>query len=143
MTYKIAVVGIGKIARDQHIPCIGKNRNFRLVAGVSRHGKIDGVPCFESLADLRKSKIAVDCVALCTPPSVRLAMAREALDAGWHVLIEKPPTPTVGESSRGLTNSRARRTNSSEVIISCGPFRRLLKACPVPRARCARTCWEF
>ncbi len=39
MAYRIAVVGIGKIARDQHIPCIGKNRNFELVAGVSRHGK--------------------------------------------------------------------------------------------------------
>lgn len=97
MAYKIAVAGIGKIARDQHIPCIGKNRNFKLVAGVSRHGKIDGVPCFESIADLRKSGVAVDCIALCTPPTVRLAMAREALDAGWNVLIEKPPTPTVGE----------------------------------------------
>jgi len=39
----------------------------------------------------------VDCVALCTPPAVRLAMAREAMDYGWHLLIEKPPTPTVGE----------------------------------------------
>jgi len=97
MTYKIAVVGVGKIARDQHIPCIGKNRNFKLVAGVSRHGTIEGVPCFTSIADLRKSTVAVDCVALCTPPSVRLAMARECLDAGWNVLIEKPPTPTVGE----------------------------------------------
>jgi len=97
MAYRIAVVGIGKIARDQHIPCIRKNRNFVLAAGVSRHGKIEEVPCFESLADLKKSKVKVDAVALCTPPSVRLAMAKEALDAGWHLLIEKPPTPTVGE----------------------------------------------
>lgn len=97
MAYRIAVVGIGKIARDQHIPCIAKNRNFTLVAGVSRHGTIAGVPCFESLAALKASKVKVDCVALCTPPSVRLAMAMEAMNAGWHVLIEKPPTPTVGE----------------------------------------------
>jgi D-galactose 1-dehydrogenase len=97
MTFKIAVVGIGKIARDQHLPCIAKNRNFKLVAGVSRSASIGGVACFETLADLKKSKLAVDVVSLCTPPSVRLAMAKEALDAGWHVLIEKPPTPTVGE----------------------------------------------
>ncbi len=97
MPFKIAVVGVGKIAEDQHIPSIRKNKNFNLVAGVSRNGKIDGVPCFESIADLRASKLPIDCVALCTPPSVRLAMAKEALDAGWHVLIEKPPTPTVGE----------------------------------------------
>ena len=97
MPFKIAVVGIGKIARDQHIPCIEKNRNFKLVAGVSRSATLDNVPCFESLAAMRSSKISVDAVALCTPPSVRLAMAREAVDAGWHLLIEKPPTPTIGE----------------------------------------------
>ncbi|WP_162918310.1 Gfo/Idh/MocA family protein [Taklimakanibacter deserti] len=97
MPYRIAVVGVGKIARDQHLPCIGKNRNFALVAGVSRSAKIDGVPNFESLSALKASKLKVDCVALCTPPAMRLAMAREALDHGWHLLIEKPPTPTVGE----------------------------------------------
>ena len=97
MVTKIAVVGIGKIARDQHLPCIARNRNSKLVAGVSRSASIDNIPCFETLAELRSSKISVDAVALCTPPSVRLAMAKEALDAGWHVLIEKPPTPTVGE----------------------------------------------
>ncbi|WP_246737499.1 Gfo/Idh/MocA family protein [Nordella sp. HKS 07] len=97
MPYRIAVVGIGKIARDQHLPCIGKNRNFALVAGVSRSARIEGVPTFENLSALKASKLKVDCVALCTPPAVRLAMAREATDCGWHLLIEKPPTPTVGE----------------------------------------------
>jgi D-galactose 1-dehydrogenase len=97
MVFKIAVVGIGKIARDQHLPCIAKNRNFKLVAGVSRNATIENVPCFESLGQLRSSKISVDCVALCTPPAGRLALAKEAMDAGWHVLIEKPPTPTIGE----------------------------------------------
>jgi D-galactose 1-dehydrogenase len=97
MAFKIAVVGLGKIAMDQHLPCIAKNADFKLVAGVSRHAKVESVPCFGSLAELVKSGIAVDAVSLCTPPSVRLAMAREALDAGYHVLIEKPPTPTVGE----------------------------------------------
>ncbi len=97
MAFKIAVVGLGKIAMDQHLPCIAKNSDFTLVAGVSRHAKIDTVPCFSTLGELVKSKVPVDAVALCTPPSVRLAMAREAFDAGYHVLIEKPPTPTVGE----------------------------------------------
>ncbi len=97
MVFRIAVAGVGKIARDQHLPCIAKNKNFKLVAGVSRHATIDGVPSFESIQTLAASKIKVDCIALCTPPAVRLAMAREALDAGYHLLIEKPPTPTIGE----------------------------------------------
>ena len=97
MVFKIAVVGLGKIAHDQHLPCIAKNSDFELVAVVSRNAKLDGVACFETIDALISSGIAVDAVALCTPPSVRLAMASQALDAGYHLLIEKPPTPTVGE----------------------------------------------
>ncbi|MBG1231992.1 Gfo/Idh/MocA family protein [Aestuariivirga litoralis] len=97
MSHKIAVVGLGKIATDQHVPCISKNKKFDLVATVSRNNALAGKPHFSTIGELIKSKVKVDCVALCTPPSVRLAIAREALDAGYHVLIEKPPTPTVGE----------------------------------------------
>jgi predicted dehydrogenase len=109
MPYRIAVVGIGKIARDQHLPCIEKNKNFALVAGVSRSAKIDGVPNFENLSDLKASRLKVDCVALCTPPAVRLTIAREAIDFGWHLLIEKPPTPTVGELLAMEAYARKRR----------------------------------
>ena len=108
MAFKIAVVGLGKIATDQHLPCIAKNAEFKLAAGVSRHAKVDNVPCFESLGDLVSSGMAIDCVALCTPPSVRLAMARQALDAGYHVLIEKPPTPTLGEMFAMIDYAKAK-----------------------------------
>ena len=97
MVYRIAIVGLGKIATDQHVPCITKNKNFKLVATVSRNATLRDVAHFMSLAELIKSKTKVDAVALCTPPSVRLQLAREAMDAGYHVLIEKPPTPTIGE----------------------------------------------
>ena len=36
-------------------------------------------------------------MAVCTPPSVRHDIAAEALDAGKHVLLEKPPSQTVAE----------------------------------------------
>jgi D-galactose 1-dehydrogenase len=109
MAYRIAVVGVGKIARDQHLPCIAKNKNFQLVAAVSRHGKVDGVANFPSISELVKSKTKVDAVALCTPPSVRLAMARECLDAGYHLLIEKPPTPTIGEMVAMIEHARKKK----------------------------------
>ena len=108
MVFKIAVVGLGKIATDQHLPCIAKNADFKLVAGVSRHARLDNVACFESLGDLISSGMAIDAVALCTPPSVRLAMARQALDAGYHVLIEKPPTPTLGEMFAMIDYAKAK-----------------------------------
>jgi D-galactose 1-dehydrogenase len=108
MVFKIAVVGLGKIAHDQHLPCIAKNQDFELVAGVSRNSKIDNVPCFESLEALIRSGLSIDAVALCTPPSVRLGMAMQALDAGYHVLIEKPPTPTLGEMFAMIDYAKAK-----------------------------------
>jgi D-galactose 1-dehydrogenase len=108
MVYKIAVVGLGKIAHDQHLPCIAKNPDFKLVAGVSRNSKLDSVPCFESLEGLIANGISIDAVALCTPPSVRLAMAMQALDAGYQVLIEKPPTPTLGEMFAMIDYAKAK-----------------------------------
>ncbi len=108
MAFKIAVVGLGKIAHDQHLPCIAKNSDFELVAGVSRNSSLENVPCFESLDALIESGIAIDAVALCTPPSVRLSMAMQALDAGYQVLIEKPPTPTLGEMFAMIDYAKAK-----------------------------------
>ncbi len=109
MAYRIAVVGIGKIARDQHLPCIAKNRNFKLVAAVSRNATVEGIDNFQSIQDLVKGRVKVDAVALCTPPASRLMMARECLDAGWHVLIEKPPTPTIGEMVAMIDHAKRKK----------------------------------
>jgi len=93
----IALVGIGKIARDQHLPSIVDNPDFELSATVSRNAKIDGVRSFSDLDALLVSDTAFEAVALCTPPSVRFDMAWQALSAGKHVLLEKPPGATLSE----------------------------------------------
>ncbi|MET0366405.1 MAG: gfo/Idh/MocA family oxidoreductase, partial [Sphingobium sp.] len=42
---RIAVVGVGKIARDQHLPAIAGNGAFSLAATVSPHDPgVEGVP---------------------------------------------------------------------------------------------------
>ena len=92
----VALVGIGKIARDQHIPAIAANPDLVLAAAVSRHETVEGVPNFQTLeAFLRDGPDAA--VALCVPPRVRTAMAVQALAAGRDVLLEKPPAATTGE----------------------------------------------
>jgi len=95
---KIAVVGIGKISQDQHLPVIDKSGDFVLAACVSTRGVGHGdVPVFKTAAELYAQMPEVEIIAICTPPSVRHAMVREALDAGKHVLMEKPPTTTISE----------------------------------------------
>ena len=95
---KIAVIGIGKISQDQHLPVIDKSKDFELAACVSTRGVgHNDVPVFKTPAELYAAMPEVELVSICTPPSVRHAMVREAVDAGKHVLLEKPPTPTVTE----------------------------------------------
>lgn len=96
--HKIAVIGIGKIAQDQHLPVIDKSPDFELAACVSTRGLGHGdVPVFKTPAALYKAMPDVTTVAICTPPGVRHAYVREAIDAGKDVLLEKPPTPTITE----------------------------------------------
>jgi len=96
--HKIAVIGVGKIAVDQHLPVIDKSRDFEVAATVSGRGvQHRDLPVFKTAAELYTAMPEVKLVAICTPPGVRHAYVREAIDAGKHVLMEKPPTPTISE----------------------------------------------
>ncbi|MBB3956056.1 Gfo/Idh/MocA family protein [Novosphingobium sediminicola] len=97
MAIRIAVIGVGKIARDQHLPAIAANPAYELVATVSRHDPELSVPWFADLDDLLASGITVDAVALCTPPQVRYGLAVKALQHKLHVFLEKPPGATLAE----------------------------------------------
>ncbi len=94
---RIALVGLGKIARDEHIPALRANDAFELTAVASPHHRLEGLPNFETLSALIAGVPDVAAVSLCTPPQVRFGIAREALQAGLHVLLEKPPGVTVSE----------------------------------------------
>ncbi|MEO8758995.1 MAG: Gfo/Idh/MocA family oxidoreductase [Devosia sp.] len=95
---KIAIIGVGKIAIDQHLPVIDRSPVFRVAATVStRMIAHRDLPVFRTAAELYEAMPEVELVAICTPPGVRHAFVREALDAGKHVLMEKPPTPTISE----------------------------------------------
>jgi len=95
---RIAVIGIGKIAQDQHLPVIDRSADFELAATVSQRGIGHGdVPVFASAAEFYAAMPDVSLVAICTPPGARHRLVREALDAGKDVLMEKPPTTTLSE----------------------------------------------
>lgn len=97
MSRKVALVGIGKIARDQHVPSITASPDWELAATVSRHGSIDGVEAFTDLDALLETRPDIEVVSLCLPPVPRYAYAAAALKAGRHVMLEKPPGATLAE----------------------------------------------
>lgn len=94
---RLAIVGLGKIAREQHLPAIAATPGIALAAVASRNASVDGVDCFARLDELLARAPDIDAVALCTPPQVRRDQAMAALAAGKHVLLEKPPGATVSE----------------------------------------------
>jgi D-galactose 1-dehydrogenase len=94
----VAIVGLGKIANDQHCPVIEASDAFRIGAVVSRRRlTVAGASSFPTLSDMLAADLAIDAVALCTPPLAHFSDAMSALHAGKHVLLEKPPTLTLSQ----------------------------------------------
>ena len=95
MPLRLGLLGIGKIARDQHIPALEASADFELVACASRNASVDGVANFPDLESMLVGAPQLDCVSICTPPQAHFDAALKALRAGKHVMLEKPPTATT------------------------------------------------
>ena len=93
---RIAIIGFGKIAGDQHVPSIEANPRFELAASSSRSGK-GPEPVFTDWRELIRSVDGLGAVAITTPPQPRYEIARACLEAGLDVLLEKPPCATLSE----------------------------------------------
>ncbi len=94
---RMAIVGVGKIARDQHIPALRANPSFELVACASRNAMVENVANFTSLDDMLLRRPDIEAVAICSPPQVHYQAARLVLERGRHVLLEKPPCATTAQ----------------------------------------------
>lgn len=94
---KLAIVGVGKIVRDQHLPAIASNPDFNLIATASRHGTVEGIPSYGTIDALLEAVPELEAVSLCMPPQYRYEAAHKALMAGKHVFLEKPPGATLSE----------------------------------------------
>ena len=94
---RLAIVGFGKIAHDQHAPAIAATDGVTLVAVADPNPVSVDVPQFRSLEALLRDGPEIDAVALATPPQIRRAQATVALAARKHVFMEKPPARAVTE----------------------------------------------
>ena len=94
---KIGLVGVGMIARSQHIPALRGNPAFKLEASASRHGSVEGLDNFPSLESMLDARPDLDAITICTPPQVHYDAAHMALTRGKHVFLEKPPCTTIAQ----------------------------------------------
>jgi predicted dehydrogenase len=107
----IGLVGLGTIARAQHLPAIAATDGLNLDAIASRNAALDGTPCYANVDALLQAEPQITAISLCTPPQGRFDQAMTVLRAGRHLMLEKPPGATLSEvealraeaATRGLT----------------------------------------
>jgi predicted dehydrogenase len=107
----IGLVGLGTIARAQHLPAIAATDGLHLAAIASRNAALEGTPCYQNVDALLQAEPDIAAISLCTPPQGRFDLAMAALRAGRHLMLEKPPGATLSEvealqadaTARGLT----------------------------------------
>ena len=94
---KIALVGIGQIARGQHVPAIAASPDWDLAATASHQGEVPGVESFSDVEALLAARPDIDTISLSIPPVPRFEVAASVLAAGRNLMLEKPPGATLAE----------------------------------------------
>jgi hypothetical protein len=97
MPFKLAVIGLGKITKDQHLPIIAKNGDFELTAVVSSRAPYKGMPSFKTPAELFAPRARCR-LALHMPHEPRIVIARDTFE----------PSCTLGKAA-GTNDERPRR----------------------------------
>ncbi len=101
---RIGVVGCGSIARFRHLPEFHANPHAEIVAVCDkcsdRATELGGLYNAKVCADYKALAALpeVDAVAVCTPNAFHYEVVMEALNAGKHVLCEKPLSISVEQS---------------------------------------------
>ncbi|KAL1974503.1 hypothetical protein VTN31DRAFT_4707 [Thermomyces dupontii] len=104
-TWNVGVIGYGFSAKIFHIPFITAVPDFKLYAIVQRNPQPGndaekdhpGIKAYRSADDLVKDP-DVDVVVVTTAPDSHYDLTKLSLQAGKHVVVEKPFTPTHKEA---------------------------------------------
>ena len=116
MTLNVALLGYGYVGRTFHAPLIEATPGLRLVAvGSSDASKVhaDRPDVAVASADDVLARADVDLVVIATPNETHHPLACRALEAGRHVVVDKPFTITLAEAI-----DLARRAAERRLLLS-------------------------
>lgn len=108
---KVCIIGAGNISNTRHIPALKKAKAAEIVGVLSNKleraentAKKHRIPNFEVVSNKYSSDLKaidwfkeVDAVVIGTPPHEHYEIVKAALNAGKHVLVEKPMMMSVKE----------------------------------------------
>jgi predicted dehydrogenase len=106
---KLGIAGFGTIAQAEHVPAIAASGDFELVAIADPALPACNVPAYSDIAAMLAAHPEIEAVSMCQPPRARYAAARIALQAGRHVMLEKPPALSCEEGRELLELARAQQ----------------------------------
>jgi scyllo-inositol 2-dehydrogenase (NADP+) len=106
----VGLVGFGMAGKVFHAPLIHANSNLRLTHIVQRRGNLSSTnyPEARQVRDVDEVLAAdsVELVVVATPNTSHYDIARRALEAGKHVVVDKPFTITSSDADRLIELSR-------------------------------------
>lgn len=116
---RIGLVGYGTGGQHFHAPFIAAAAGVELAGVVARapatiakvEADLPGVPVFRSLTAMIATG-GIDAVTITTPPQSRRELVLEAIDAGLHVIADKPFAPSA-DAGRAL----ARAAKAKGVVL--------------------------
>ncbi|KRF03601.1 oxidoreductase [Paenibacillus sp. Soil766] len=129
-TYRIAIIGCGGIANGKHMPSLSKLDNVEMVAfcdiisekaqeAAAKYGKGEA-RVYEDYREVLKDS-SIDIVHVCTPNDSHAEITIAALEAGKHVMSEKPMAKTAEDARRMV--EAAKRTGKKLTVGYNNRFR--------------------
>jgi len=129
-TFRIGIIGCGGIANGKHMPSLAKQPNAEMVAfcdivieraqeAAKKFGS-EGAKVYTDYRELLGDP-SIDIVHICTPNDSHAEIAIAALEAGKHVMCEKPMAKTAADARRMAET--ARRTGKKLTIGYQNRFR--------------------
>lgn len=123
MTARGILVGLGNIARQSHLPAFQDPAVAdRLVLAATVDPAVaDGVPGLPHFKTLEAAIAAVqpDFIDVCTPTAFHASQSRVGLEAGCHVLCEKPVALSLAEVDELSQLARSR----GRILAPCHQYR--------------------
>lgn len=111
---KIGIIGCGGIANGKHMPSLKKIKNVQMVAfcdiieeravkAAEEYG-VEGAKVYTDYKELLKDR-DIEVVHVCTPNRSHAFISIDAMEAGKHVMCEKPMAKTYKEAQEMLDAS--------------------------------------
>ncbi|ORX23782.1 oxidoreductase [Thermoanaerobacterium sp. PSU-2] len=127
---RVGIIGCGGIANGKHMPSLSKLDNVEIVAfcdvkeekalKAAKDYGVDGAKTYNDYRKLLEDK-SIDVVHVCTPNKSHSDITVDALEAGKHVMCEKPMAKTANDAKRML--DAAKRTGKKLTIGYQNRFR--------------------